>query len=112
MKLKIYHTGFRGRIAKSTLADANENRPWQICADFAQILIAKARVLYSNNSFGIDLKHAADALDSTTIDLCLTLFSRTQSRKHKSAVKVHTLMDLKEYTLFYPHYGSRGRERH
>lgn len=95
MKPKLYHAGFRGRIAKSTLADANEKRPWQMYADFAQILIAKAQTLYSNDSFGIDLKHTAYALDSTTIDLCLTLFPWAQFRKHKSAVKVHTLMDLK-----------------
>ena len=95
MKPKLYHAGFRGRIARSTLADANENRPWQMYADFAQILIAKARALYSNDSFGIDLKNAAYALDSTTIDLCLKLFPWAQFRKHKSAIKVHTLMDLK-----------------
>jgi hypothetical protein len=95
MKPKLYHAGFRGRIAKSTLADANEKRPWQMYADFAQILIAKARALYSSDSFGIDLKNAAYALDSTTIDLCLMLFPWAQFRKHKSAVKVHTLMDLK-----------------
>jgi hypothetical protein len=95
MTPKLYHAGFRGRIAKSTLADANENRPWQMYADFAQILIAKARALYSNDSFGIDLKNTTYALDSTTIDLCLTLFPWAQFRKHKSAVKVHTLMDLK-----------------
>jgi len=95
MKPKLYHAGFRGHIAKSTLADANEKRPWQIYADFAQILIAKARTLYINDNFGIDLKHAAYALDSTTIVLCLTLFPWAQFRKHKSAVKVHTLMDLK-----------------
>ncbi len=95
MEPKLYHAGFRGWIAKSTLADANEKRSWQIYADFAQILIAKARTLYSNDSFGIDLKNAAYALDSTTIDLCLTLFPWAQFRKHKSAVKVHTLMDLK-----------------
>jgi len=95
MKPKLYHAGFRGHIAKSTLADANENRPWQIYADFAQILIAKARTLYNNDSFGVDLKNTTYALDSTTIDLCLTLFPWAQFRKHKSAVKVHTLMDLK-----------------
>ena len=95
MKPKLYHAGFRGRIAKSTLADANEKRPWQIYADFAQILIAKARTLYRDESFGIDLKNTTYALDSTTIDLCLTLFPWAQFRKHKSAIKVHTLMDLK-----------------
>ena len=95
MKPKLYHAGFRGHSAKSTLAGANEKRPWQIYADFAQILIAKARTLYINDTFGIDLKQAAYALDSTTIDLCLTLFPWAQFRQHKSAVKVHTLMDLK-----------------
>lgn len=95
MKPKLYHAGFRGRIAKSTLADANEKRPWQLYADFAQILIAKARTLYSTDRFGVELQQAAYALDSTTIDLCLTLFPWAQFRKHKSAVKVHTLMDLK-----------------
>jgi hypothetical protein len=95
MKPKLYHAGFRGRIARSTLADANEKRPWQMYADFAQILIDKAQTLYSNDSFGVDLKHAVYALDSTIIDLCLTLFPWAQFRKHKSAVKVHTLMDLK-----------------
>jgi len=95
MKPKLYHAGFRGRIARSTIADANEKRPWQIYADFAQLLIAKARTLYRNDSFGIDLKNTTYALDSTTIDLCLTLFPWAQFRKHKSAVKVHTLMDLK-----------------
>jgi len=95
MKPKLYHAGFRGHIARSTLADANENRPWQIYADFAQILIAKARTLYNDDSFGVDLKNTTYALDSTTIDLCLTLFPWAQFRKHKSAVKVHTLMDLK-----------------
>jgi hypothetical protein len=95
MKPKLYHAGFRGHIARSTLADANENRPWQIYADFAQILITKAQALYRNDNFGIDLKNTAYALDSTTIDLCLALFPWAQFRKHKSAVKVHTLMDLK-----------------
>jgi transposase len=95
MKPKLYHAGFRGHIARSTLADANENRPWRMYADFAQILIDKARALYSNDRFGVDLKNAAYALDSTTIDLCLALFPWAQFRKHKSAVKVHTLMDLR-----------------
>jgi len=95
MKPKLYHAGFRGRIARSTLADANENRPWQMYADFAQILIDQARALYSNDRFGVDLKNTAYALDSTTVDLCLALFPWAQFRKHKSAVKVHTLMDLR-----------------
>jgi len=95
MTPKLYHAGFRGRISKSTLADANEKRPWQIYADFAQILIAKARKLYAEENFGIELDNAAYALDTTTIDLCLSLFPWAQFRKHKSAVKVHTLLDLK-----------------
>jgi len=95
MKPKLYHAGFRGRIARSTLADANENRSWQMYADFAQILIGKARALYRNDRFGIDLKNTAYALDSTTVDLCLALFPWAQFRKHKSAVKVHTRMDLR-----------------
>jgi hypothetical protein len=92
---KLYRAGFRGRIAKSTLADANEKRPWRIYADFAQRLIATARTLYIDDSFGVELDHTAYALDSTTIDLCLTLFPWAQFRRHKSAVKMHTLMDLK-----------------
>jgi hypothetical protein len=95
MQRKLYRAGFRGRIAKSTLADANEKRSWRIYADFAQRLIAKARTLYIDDGFGVELEHAAYALDSTTIDLCLTLFPWAQFRRHKSAVKVHTLMDLK-----------------
>jgi len=95
MTPKLYHAGFRGHISKSTLADANERRSWQIYADFAQLLIARARVLYADESFGIELKNSAYALDTTTIDLRLTLFPWAQFRRHKSAVKVHTLMDLK-----------------
>ena len=95
MTPKLYHAGFRGRISKSTLADANEKRPWQIYADFAQILIANARKLYADEGFGVELDNTAYALDTTTIDLCLSLFPWAQFRRHKSAVKVHTLMDLK-----------------
>jgi transposase len=95
MTSKLYHAGFRGHISKSTLADANERRSWQIYADFAQLLIARARVLYADENFGIELANSAYALDTTTIDLCLTLFPWAQFRRHKSAVKVHTLMDLK-----------------
>jgi transposase len=95
MRPKLYHAGFRGHISKSTLADANEKRSWQIYADFAQLLITKARSLYANESFGVELDNSAYALDSTTIDLCLSLFPWAQHRKHKSAVKVNTLMDLK-----------------
>jgi transposase len=91
----LYHAGFRGNISRSTLADANENRDWRIYQDFAQVLIAQARSLYVNEEFGVTLDNAVYALDSTTIDLCLTLFPWAQFRKHKSAVKMHTLLDLK-----------------
>jgi hypothetical protein len=92
---KLYHVGFRGSMAKSTLADANERRSWRIYADLAQGLIAHARSLYADESFGIELNQTVYAFDSTTIDLCLTLFPWAQFRKHKSAVKMHTLLDLK-----------------
>ncbi|MBI3291848.1 MAG: IS4 family transposase [Elusimicrobia bacterium] len=92
---KLYHAGFRGSISRSTLAYANETRSWQIYADFAQILIQRARTLYATDSFGVDLKEAAYAFDSTTIDLCLSLFPWARFRKHKAAVKLHTLIDLR-----------------
>jgi len=95
MQPKLYHMGFRGRIARSTLADANESRDWRIYADFAQALIAQARPLYQNDSFGIELGNAAYALDSTTIDLCLSLFPWAHFRKTKGAVKLHTLLNLR-----------------
>jgi hypothetical protein len=87
--------GFRGRIARSTLADANENRDWRIYADFAQTLIAQARPFYQNESFGVELDNTAYALDSTTIDLCLSLFPWAGFRKTKGAVKLHTLLNLR-----------------
>jgi len=92
---KLYHAGIHGNISRSTLADANEKRDWRIYRDFAQVLIAQARSLYVNEEFGVTLDNAVYALDSTTIDLCLTLFPWAQFRKHKSAVKMHTLLDLK-----------------
>jgi len=95
MQPKLYHCGIRGNISRTTLAKANENRDWQIYADFAQVLINKARKLYANEDFGVQLKRATYALDSTTIDLCLSLFPWAKFRKHKAAVKVHTLMDLR-----------------
>ena len=95
MQPKLYHMGIRGRVAKSTLTDANENRDWRIYADFAQILIAKARRLYADDDFGIDLKNTTYALDSTTIDLCLSLFPWARFRKAKGAVKLHTLLNLR-----------------
>lgn len=92
---KLYRCGFRGKISRSTLADANEKRSWQIYHDFAQVLIAKARQLYENEDLGVTLKNTVYALDSTVIDLCLSLFPWAQHRRHKSAVKLHTLMDMK-----------------
>ena len=86
--------GFRGKVARSTLADANESRDWRIYADFAQILIAIARPLYAHDPIGVDLDQSLYALDSTTIDLCLSLFPWARFRKHKAAVKMHTLLDL------------------
>ena len=91
---KLYHMGFRGNVARSTLADANESRDWRIYADFAQVLIAIARPLYVCDPIGIDLDQSLYALDSTTIDLCLSLFPWAKFRKHKAAVKMHTLLDL------------------
>ena len=95
LQKKLYHAGFRGVIARSTLADANKHRNWRIYADFAQVLIARARRLYQADDFGVHLKHTAYALDSTTIDLCLTLFPWAQFRRHKAAIKLHTLIDLR-----------------
>ena len=92
---KLYHMGFRGRIARSTIADANRKRDWRIYADFAQTLIGRARKLYLNEPFGVDLEGAAYALDSTTIDLCLSLFPWATFRRRKGAVKLHTLLDLR-----------------
>src|ERR1035438_9636839 len=94
MQGKLYHMGFRGKVARSTLADANESRDWRIYADFAQVLIGAARPLYAHDPIGVDLEQSLYALDSTTIDLCLTLFPWAQFRQHKAAVKMHTLLDL------------------
>jgi len=95
MRSKLYHIGIRGNIARSTLANANENRDWRIYADHAQVLINIARKLYRNEDFGVELKETVYALDSTTIDLCLSLFPWARFRKHKGAVKMHTLLDLR-----------------
>ena len=92
---KLYHMGFRTRIKRSTLADANELRDWRIYADFAQILIAIARPLYAHDPIGVELDQGLYALDSTTIDLCLSMFPWAKFRKHKAAVKMHTLLDLR-----------------
>lgn len=92
---KLYHMGIRGKVSRNTLANANQVRDWRIYADFAQVLIREARELYVNEAFGIELDHVVYALDSTTIDLCLSLFPWAQFRRHKSAVKLHTLLDLR-----------------
>ena len=92
---KLYHMGFRGNIARSTLADANESRDWRIYADFAQVLIRIARPLYARDPIGVDLDQSLYALDSTTIDLCLSLFPWAKFRQRKAAVKMHTLLDLR-----------------
>ncbi|OHE24072.1 MAG: transposase [Syntrophobacterales bacterium RBG_19FT_COMBO_59_10] len=94
-KEKLYHLGIRGRVSRSTLAEANEKRDWRMYADFCQILISQARSLYADEDFGIELKETAYALDSTTIDLCLSIFPWASFRKHKAAVKMHTLLDLR-----------------
>jgi len=87
--------GIRGKVSRNTLANANEKRNWHIYADFAQVLIHLARKLYINDNFCIELDHTVYALDSTTIDLCLSLFSWARFRKHKGAIKIHTLLDLR-----------------
>ena len=94
MGAKLYHMGFRGKVARSTLADANESHDWKIFADFAQILIGMARPLYARDPLGVELNNSLYALDSTTIDLCLSLFPWAKFREHKAAVKIHTLLDL------------------
>jgi hypothetical protein len=92
---KLYHMGFRGRVSKSTLSDANEAHDWRIYADFAQVLIGIARPMYSNESLGFDLDGTVYALDSTTIDLCLSVFPWAHFQTAKGAVKMHTLLDLR-----------------
>jgi transposase len=94
MSGKLYHMGFRSRIARSTLADANETHDWRIFADFAQHLVGVARPLHVEDPIGVELDHSLYALDSTTIDLCLALFPWAKFRRHKGAVKMHTLLDL------------------
>jgi hypothetical protein len=94
-KPKLYHMGIRSNVSRNTLAHANENRDWRIYADFAQVLIKIARELYANEDFGLELKNAVYAFDSTTIDLCLSVFPWAKFRKTKAAVKLHTLLDLR-----------------
>ena len=92
---KLYHMGIRSTVSRSTLADANETRDWRIFADFAQVLIGTARHLYRHEEFGLQLDETVYALDATTIDLCLALFPWAQFRRHKGAIKLHTLLDLR-----------------
>lgn len=95
MQSKLYHMGIRGKVSKSTLADTNEHRDWRIYADFAQLLIQRARKLYHDEELGLELNETVYALDSTTIDLCLSLFPWAKFRKNKAAIKLHTLLDLR-----------------
>ena len=95
MREKLYHMGIRGKVSRSTLADANEVRDCRIYSDFAQILIHEARHLYAEDDFGLELNDTVYALDSSTIDLCLSLFPWARFRKTKAAVKLHTLLDLR-----------------
>jgi transposase len=92
---KLYHMGIRGKVSRSTLADANESRDWRIYSDFAQILIHEARSLYVDDDFGLELKETVYALDSSTIDLCLSVFPWARFRRTKAAIKLHTLLDLR-----------------
>ena len=92
---KLYHAGFRGKISRSTLADANRAHDWRIYADFAQLLINRARTMYMNDPIGSELEQTVYALDSTTIDLCLSLFPWATFRQRKGAVKLHALVDLR-----------------
>jgi len=95
MQNKLYHMGIRGRVSRNTLAHANEHRDWRIYADFAQVLIHQARSLYADDDFGVELEETVYALDTTTIDLCLSLFPWAKFQKLKAAVKLHTALDLR-----------------
>jgi hypothetical protein len=94
LQSKLYHMGFRGKVSRSTLADANESHDWRIFAEFAEVLIGIARPLHVHDPIGVDLDQSLYALDSTTIDLCLSLFPWAKFRQRKAAVKMHTLLDL------------------
>jgi hypothetical protein len=94
MHHKLYHSGIRSPVSRSTLSDANDSRDWRIYADFAQVLIRKARSLYASEDIGVELEQMVYALDSTTIDLCLALFPWARFRRYKAAVKMHTLIDI------------------
>ena len=95
MGSKVYHIGMKSTVSRNNLAHTNETRDWRIYADFTQILINRAKVLYSNEPLGVDLQSSVYALDSTTIDLCMSMFPWARFRKTKSAIKIHTLMSLR-----------------
>ena len=95
MKNRLYHMGIRSNVSRNNLAHANERRDWRIYADFAHVLIAEARTLYRDEDIGLDLQNTVYAFDSTTIDLCLSLFPWAFFRKRKGAIKLHTLLDLR-----------------
>ncbi len=95
MQNKLYHMGIRGGVSRNTLAHANETRDWRIYADFAQVLIHQARRLYADDDFGVELKETVYALDTTTIDLCLSLFPWAKFQKRRAAIKLHTALDLR-----------------
>ncbi len=106
---KLYHMGLREPVRRSTLADANETRDWRIYADLAQRLIVQARKLYANEDLGLDLTNTVYALDSTTIDLCLSVFPWAHFRTTKAAVKMHTLLDLRgQYSELHPRFGRQA----
>jgi hypothetical protein len=94
MESRLYHVGFRGKVSRNTLANANEQRDWRIYADLAQVLIGQARRLYAHDALGVELEDTVYALDSTTIDLCLALFPWAPFQQSKAAVKLHTLLAL------------------
>ena len=95
MQPKLYHVGLRGNVSRNTLTKANEKRDWRIYAEFAQVLIGQARKLYAQDDFGVQLEETAYVFDSSTIDLCLSLFPWARFRQRKAAIKLHTLMDLR-----------------
>jgi hypothetical protein len=95
MHKKLHHVGIQGRVSRSTLADANEKRDWRIYCDFAQVLIAQARKFYADDDFGLQLNETVYALDSSTIDLCRSIFPWARFRSTKSGIKLHTLLDLR-----------------
>lgn len=103
MKSKLYHIGVRGKISRSTLADANEKRDWRIFAEFAKVLIQQAQTLYANEPFAVDLKNAVYAFDATVIDLCLSLFPWAHFQQGKAAVQLHTLLDLRSHIPTFIH---------